>query len=337
MRSILSMDTVQIETTTRCRNRCSNCSRFVGYREAWDMNIDDFKNAVDSMVDYPKMTGIQGGEPLLHPKFGEFCEYLRSKIPAERLGLWSTFPEGMEKYREDICATFKHVFINDHTRPDIFHHPALIAIEEVVPDKNQMWQAIDCCWAQMSWSASINPRGAWFCEIAASMSMLFAEEDRKGWKVEPGWWWRTPKDFGEQMEMFCTRCGYPAKMKRRASIEGIDDLSPKNYDRVKDFTKIANGKYAISDLQIDQNNDKATPMAAYKDTDYRNQIAKRYGIHLFVNEQRFWSPILLKDWKGPSSGVMATIKQVEVAPFKWKFPFQQQDWKGKEDVIGGAK
>jgi hypothetical protein len=195
-----------------------------------------------------------------------------------------------EHYREIICDTFKHIFLNDHTRADIYHHPGLVAIEEVIPDRNMMWNHIDHCWAQMSWSASINPRGAWFCEIAASMSMLFEED--QGWCIEPGWWWRIPKDFGEQMERFCPRCGFAAPIKRRISIEGKDDISPDNYRRLKNKVKNPD-RFQIHNLEICEP-DKQEPLAAYKDLDYRNRIADRYGIFLTINDQNFWTPHLRK-------------------------------------------
>jgi hypothetical protein len=255
------------------------------------------------MVDYPKMTGIQGGEPLLHPDFEAMCNYLHEKIPWDQCGLWTTLPDGYERYRDVICRTFKHIFINDHTRADIFHHPPLVGIEEAVPDKNLMWGAIDRCWAQMSWSASIYPSGAWFCEIAGSMSMLFAEEGRKGWPVEPGWWWRIPADFREQMDMFCSRCGFPMKIRRRCSQEGIDDLSPNNYERLKDVSgKIKRGKYEIYDFEKPDRGESELPLGRYKDTVYRNNIAKRYGMYVLVNDENFWTPYLLKNWEKGKPG-----------------------------------
>ena len=33
-------------------------------------------------------------------------------------------------------------------------------------------------------------------------------------------------------------------------------------------------------------------MAAYKDFDYRNRIARRYGMFLTINEKGFWRPHL---------------------------------------------
>lgn len=303
MRSIISMDTVQIELTNLCRNSCSNCTRFAGHREPYFMSLDQFKVAVDSMVAYPKMTGIQGGEPLLHPDFEAMCNYLHEKIPYEKCGLWTTLPEGFSHYREAICRTFKHIFINDHSRPDIMHHPPLVSVEEMYPDKKQMWVVIDQCWAQASWSASIYPNGAWFCEIAGSMSMLFKEEERKGWTVEPDWWWRIPADFKEQMEMFCPRCGFPCKVNRRSSADGIDDISQKNYDRLKDISgKIKRGKYEIYDFEKTTEEMSCARLAAYKDTEYRNAIAARYGIFTYVNDQSFWTPVLLKNWNGDGTG-----------------------------------
>ena len=308
MRSIVSMDTTQIELTNLCRNSCSNCTRFAGHRKPYFMSFEFFKRAVDSMEFYPKMTGFQGGEPLLHPDFEAMCNYAHEKIPPERLGLWTTLPEGYERYREVICRTFKHIFINDHSRPDIFHHPVLVGIEEQVKHRDLMWTMIDQCWAQESWSASIYPNGAWFCEIAGSMSMLFQEECKekgwKGWDVEPGWWWRIPADYGEQMERFCPRCGFPAKLRRRSSQEGIDDVSPLNMERIKPFSKkLAKGKCITYDFE-DHSRDMMVnaPLARYKDMDYRSAIAKRYGIHLIINDQRFWTPILLKNWEPGKGG-----------------------------------
>lgn len=288
MRSMLDMDTVQIEITNHCKNSCANCSRFCSHvRKPFFMSLDNFKIVVDSMVGYPNMVGIQGGEPLLHPQFEEFCNYLLSKIPKEQLGLWTTLPVGYEKYRKVICKTFKHIFINDHTRDDIYHHSPLVAINEVITDTDKMWNKIDHCWAQMGWSASINPRGAWFCEIAASLSMLF--EEGVGWEIEPGWWYRIPKDFTSQMEQFCPRCGMTANISRRISTEQLDDVSPLNYQKLYDLKVKHMERFVVNDLKECETLEE---LAAYKDTDYRNRIASRYGMFVLINDQNFWSPFL---------------------------------------------
>lgn len=136
MINMREMDTIQLEVTNACIYNCSNCTRFVGHhKKPFFISFENFKNGIDSLIEFPKIIGITGGEPLLHPLFKEFCEYAISKIPKNRLGLWTTLPKGYEHYREIICNTFGHIFINDHSRNDIYHHPALVAIEDVIKDK----------------------------------------------------------------------------------------------------------------------------------------------------------------------------------------------------------
>ena len=296
MKSILSNDTIQIEITNICVRQCANCSRHVGHhKDPYFMSFEDFKRAVDSLIDFPNMTGFQGGEPLLHPEFEKFCKYASSKIDPKRLGLWTTLPKGYEHYREIIVETFHSVFINDHSRGDIYHHPSLVAIDEIVLDKNIMWNRIDSCWAQQAWSASINPRGAFFCEIAASLSVLFEED--KGWEVEPGWWWRIPKDYTSQMEKWCPRCGMAAPISRRSSLDLADDISIGNLERLKLISKrIGDGKKNSSNIKLVSESEQL-PLAAYKNLIYRNKIANGYGMFLILNELDFCSPYLRKNFK----------------------------------------
>jgi hypothetical protein len=210
----------------------------------------------------------------------------------KHLGLWTVFPKGYEKYREVICRTFDHIFLNDHTRADIYHHPFLVAAEEMVPDRKRMFLLINECWAQMSWSASINPKGAFFCEMAAALSLLF--DGSRGWKVEPEWWTRTVKDYTAQIEEFCPQCGGALPLHRRSSLDDVDDISPGNLKKLKGKSKkIDQGKYVISEMKPVE---CMEPLAAYKDEYYRARIADRYGIFLVVNELRFQTPYLKKDF-----------------------------------------
>jgi len=295
MKSICENDTIQIELTDACNHACANCTRFVGHRNPFFLTMDQFGAAIDSLEGFPHMVGVMGGEPLLHKKFSEFCEYALNKFPREQLGIWTGFPGGFEKYREIICKTFGNIFLNDHTRPDIYHHPFLIAAQEVIQNKDDMFMGVDKCFFQNAWSPSINQKGAFFCEIAASLSLLF--NGSNGWDVEKNWWKRTPKDYKEQIEEFCPQCGGCLKLKRRPSCPegGVDDISRGNYDRLKDVSnKIKTGKYKIHDLQTVKD-DEMEPLAAYKDMDYRNRIAARYGIYLTLNQNNFNEPHLLKD------------------------------------------
>jgi len=294
MKAILDNDTVQIEVTNICPKQCANCTRFVGLVERpFLMTFDTFKTAIDSMEGFPKMVGITGGEPLLHPDFERFCEYAASKFPKAQLGLWTCLPEGKEKYREVICKTFGNIFINDHTRADIFHHPFLVAAKDVIRSFDELFVASDKCHFQMAWSPSINPRGAYFCEMAASFSILFPEMSA-GWDVSPGWWWKTPKDYTSQIEEFCPFCGGCLFLKRRSSIErGVYDVSPSNLDRLKNRALIS--KCVLSDLQQIPEQEQE-PLAAYKDQGYRDFIALRYGIYLSTNSLCFNEPHLVNDF-----------------------------------------
>ena len=292
MIALTDMDTIQLEITNRCINNCANCTRFVGLvKKPFFMDFNIFKKAVDSMVDYPAMTGFQGGDPLLHPEFEKMCDYALSKIPKEQLGLWTCFPRGHEKYREVICRTFGYIFLNDHSRNDIYHHPFLVATRDYIPSKDKLYAMVDKCHFQRSWSASINPKGAYFCEMAASFAMLY--DLSFGWEVEKGWWNRTPKDYTSQIQEFCQYCGGALFLKRRPSVDTITDISITNLDKFK--------KHGINIDNCEMYNhgliteDSQEELASYKDQGYRNLIAMRYGIYLSVNERGFNEPYLLRN------------------------------------------
>ena len=288
MRSIIEMDNCQIEITNACHLDCSNCTRLCGHhKKPYMMNMETFKKAVDSVVNYPKMVGIMGGEPLLHPKFKEFCEYALSKIPRERLALWSSFPAGKEHYAETIAETFGNILLNDHTRPDIYHAPILIGIEDLLVHREDIWPVVDKCWVQNSWSASINKYGAYFCEIAAAMAML-CKDPEHAWPVDSLWWKKAPIHFTAQAEKWCPQCGMAVPLTRRLSIDGKDDISPKWAAKLKGHSrKVDANKCVVHLSQVEQN---PAPMASYKDNGYREAIAAKYGMHLTINERKYWEP-----------------------------------------------
>lgn len=337
MRPLAEMATIQIEFTSACVLRCSQCTRFCGHHQTpffleWDM----FTKAVDSLagwVEDPRwqqgIVGAMGGEPLLHPKFAEMCEYMRSKIPPERLGLWSVFPDGpkYKGYREVICKTFRNILLNNHTREDIFHAPVLVASEEVlrkpcpdckglampecvtcggkgnVPDEEEIWLQTEHCWVQSSWSAAVNPKGAWFCEVAAALSDLF--DGPMGWDVSGNWWKKTPKDFREQREWACRKCGAALPLARRRNSQNpADDVSPDNLERLRAIKskKVKRGEFVImgqDDAPIvwddEWRKNGGYPSQVYKDFDYRSGIAAKYDIILTMNQRGYWEPHLKED------------------------------------------
>lgn len=342
MRSPSEHQTIQIELTSACVLKCSNCTRFCGtHKVPFFLEMDLFKRAIDSLVGWVEempqgIVGFMGGEPLLHPSFEEMANYALSKIPRDRLGLWSTFPGGdkyAKRYREVICRTFGSILLNDHSRDDILHAPVLMGAEEyfrkecpdckgrgshfnkqsgeyerhscetchgekTVVDERSLLLHTDHCWVQESWSAAINPKGAFFCEIAASMADLF--DGKPGWDVEPGWWKRTPAEFLEQRREACFKCGAAMPISRiRNSQDPRDDVSPKNLERLKAVgsKKVSRGEFALRQFEFDE---KLTvnhgyPRQTYQDEMYRKGIAARYGINLVMNNRGYWSPVLMED------------------------------------------
>lgn len=74
---------VDVELTNHCNLRCIFCGQQAMTREKGYMSEEIFKKIVDECAEYSTpIRMIRWGEPFLHPKIFEFCEYAKSK------GLW---------------------------------------------------------------------------------------------------------------------------------------------------------------------------------------------------------------------------------------------------------
>lgn len=266
MKSPKDMRIIQIDITNACIHQCSNCTRFCGHhKKPFFMDFDTFKKAVDSLDGYVGTIGVMGGEPTLHPEFNKIANYIASKYPhlrgkdrqmlhpqAEFMkaiqdlefsntcgydsglgkrqtvigpGLWSAMGKHYQKYYEVIQDTFKYQALNDHINP-MYHQPILITRKELGIADEEWYVLRDKCWIQNEWSAAITPKGAFFCEVAGALDMLF--DGPGGWKIEPRWWMRTPEEFGEQIH-WCELCGLACNTFMRDANEEIDDVSPVLY------------------------------------------------------------------------------------------------------------
>lgn len=137
--------------------------------------------------------------------------------------------------------------------------------------------------------------------------LLETPETTLGWKVEPDWWKRSPKDFTAQMERYCVKCGCAMPLMRRESTDGRDDISPKMLELLKKTSpKLKRGKYVKA--KINEFHEDNRPTATYKDQEYRDKIAARYGIFLALRDSGYLKPHLIQNQE------KAEDKSRELAP-----------------------
>jgi len=265
-----NMGIIEIDITNACVHSCSNCTRFCGHHEkTYFMDVDFFKRAVDSLEDYEGQIGFIGGEPTLHPQFEELVDYVRKnrtkKTCKHSLGpisdmqfhidstvnhnnntktvLLSSLSKGYYDHFEVINDTFEHQILNDHGSESL-HQALLISRKELgIPD-DEWIKKRDNCWIQNTWSASITPKGAFFCEVAGALDMLF--KGPGGWNIEPGWWKREPADFADQLS-WCEICSACLDAPKRLAHDERDDVSPALFEKLKavNSPKVKSGRVVI--------------------------------------------------------------------------------------------
>src|SRR5262249_55202274 len=73
VRSPAGMDIVQIDISTKCHLKCSNCTRLIAHQpNREDMPVEKFERAVKSMQGWQapgNILGVIAGEPTLHSEF----------------------------------------------------------------------------------------------------------------------------------------------------------------------------------------------------------------------------------------------------------------------------
>jgi len=199
---------IQIEITNACNLSCTNCSRLVGHhKKPFFMTLDEVRQAIISLNGFEGRIGLMGGEPTMHPQFEKICKIYQELIPNKRKReLWTDGFKWSE-YSKIIKETFDEdlVHYNDHSNPEEgWHQPILISIDEVIEDKEKMWRLINNCWVQRRWSASVTPKGAFFCEVAAAIDHAF--NGPGGWSLDSEWYNKTEEDYRAQQEFCCTKC-----------------------------------------------------------------------------------------------------------------------------------
>jgi len=153
-----------------------------------------------------------------------------SKTCVDGAGTFSSMGVSYMKNYEVIQDTLKFEGLNDHSNA-MYHQPILISRKEM-GISDEAWREIrDNCWINMQWSASITPKGAFFCEIAGALDMLF--DGPGGLPIEQGWWQRDIEEFGEQLQ-WCEICGMALQTYSRDANEERDDISPRLHSMLKE-------------------------------------------------------------------------------------------------------
>ena len=297
-----------------CSNCTRFCGH---HKKPFFMNFDTFRKAVDSLEGYVGTFGIMGGEPTLHPEFERFADYISSKfnicdakkknnlvLPQRDFmkaimdkegdhtvvydsgrgnrqtvigpGLWSSAGSGYNKHYEVIQDVFLYQAFNDHFS-EMYHQPILLTRKELGIDDEKWIRLRDCCWIQNEWSASITPKGAFFCEIAASLDILF--DGPGGWPIEPGWWRREVKDFNDQWH-WCELCGIACDTFTRNANEQVDDISPVMYEKLKRLgsPKLESGNFRIIKVEdgVISDDSKASDKRFSKSMPYIEKYEDRF-------------------------------------------------------------
>lgn len=290
IRPIVIKEALQMEVTNACSSRCSNCTRLVGHhKKPYFMDLEYFKEVIDSFKKYDcqKMIGFIGGEPLMHPEFEELCVYVNERFPKAQLGLWSSLPIQYKHYADIISKTFGALLPNDHSGGGIYHSPVMVSSKEIIGEGFK--QAVKECWLQKSWSASVNPKGAYFCEVAAAMDLLL--DTGTAFDIHDPWWLKHPVEYWDQIEALCSHCSVPLSLTPRLDTDGIDDMDPFWYEKVKETSpKVKAGKYKIYNGPIKDTSKNYQINSFRKDMEYLRGIGLKFGLDLVLKKNGYLRP-----------------------------------------------
>lgn len=250
MRSPYEMHIICVDVTNKCDLHCSNCTRLLKNQTSfWDMTPDNFRLALRSLRGFHGVIAMIGGNPCVHKQFPELCQIFSEEIPIKsQRGLWSN---NLFDYEQLVADTFGFFNLNPHNDqrgrkslerlkkliPQInffnghsHHSPLLTAVQDLYPDKAEMWGQISTCDINRQWSATLLQNNgelrAYFCEVAGSFDLARGEDN--GHPVVEGWWNKPLQDFTSQVKKFCPGCGVPARLKGHLDVEEIDTYSRSN-------------------------------------------------------------------------------------------------------------
>jgi hypothetical protein len=244
-------DIIQIIVTTACTLQCSNCTQLLPFRKDYrHMSLECFREAVQSLKDWPGVIGIFGGNPCNHPKFPELCKILQEEIPDQKhRGLWSNdllnhgeiaretfWPDGrfnLNAHAVGAAAVKIERFlpgkiISQSAYKPAIHSPILINRADVKVNNADWINARETCDINRKWSGAIAERDgkpfAYFCEVAAAIDGIRGTNN--GIPAIPGWWAFEMPLFQDQVRTCCdSGCGVPLRAKGQQDNAETYDVS----------------------------------------------------------------------------------------------------------------
>lgn len=276
MKLIKDKKSILIDITNSCINKCANCMRFCQLNNnPYFMNLHDVKNAIDSLDNWNGQISIMGGEPLLHPFFKEIMKYLQTKYKKKygffrypisdiydyalntmpdnngKLRLFTSVPKQFYDYFEDIDDTFHSLRCNDHSN-HTNHFTTMVYYKDLGISDEEFIKQSKNCWVNNDCGAVINNHGAFFCEMAGAMDMLY--DGNTGFKVQKDWW----KETSYQKQMYwCQFCGARLGLPMAMDNENITYMSKTVFNMLlkNDNIKLNNVKL-ITEEDYKKNNYK---------------------------------------------------------------------------------
>lgn len=291
------MRIICIDITNKCDLACSNCTRLLANQDGfWDMKLENFKIAAESVKNFPGLIILIGGNPCMHPKFEEICKVFSEVISEKsKRGLWTNNFFKHEKLAMDTFGAFN---LNAHDNPrakkslknyantkwyhggSSTHAPILTAIKDLYShDEDLMWKLISNCDVNKNWSASIVENNGklrgYFCEVAASFDL--ARKEDNGIEIKGNWWSQNINFYEKQIKHFCPGCGIAAKLEATKDSDELDTYTKTNED-IALFSQKNNGRLIkkINSLQESGNLNHAVTQYSDKTKGNIKHKAKRF-------------------------------------------------------------
>jgi hypothetical protein len=148
--------------------------------------------------------------------------------------------------------------------------------------------AVKSCWLQNNWSASINPQGAYFCEVAAAIDLIL--KTKTAFNVRTLWWRKKPSAYLQQVKALCSRCGVCLNLTPRKDTEKFDDMDDWWIKKLKVKSPKVNAcQYQIYSGKIfDQRSDDINIFRS--DIKYFEKIGKQFGLELVLQPNDYLRP-----------------------------------------------